>query len=185
MADYLNAAYLSPCRQYRYILHRTVSMVGDKTYAYFGINPSVADEHRDDRTLSRLIDFTKSYGGKDLLLGNVFAYRSTDVKALANVADPCGPCNNDAIQTIINASDILIACWCNKHKIPRQLHDHITKLTQKLIDTVRPLYVFGTTGSGDPKHPLYLPKTTTLTVYQNHNTKLLLNKSQQSNQSIQ
>jgi hypothetical protein len=70
-------AIISPCGLYRYRLERTVAMTGP-VYAFFGVNPSTADASIDDATVRKWIGFTKKWGGSRFIVGNVFAYRSTD-----------------------------------------------------------------------------------------------------------
>nr|WP_246217502.1 DUF1643 domain-containing protein [Paraburkholderia panacisoli] len=49
------------------------------TFAFFGVNPSTTDATLDDATARKCIGFTKPNGGRRLIVGNVFAVRSTDV----------------------------------------------------------------------------------------------------------
>ena len=72
------SAVISPCGQYRYRPERDVPMDG-LTFAFFGVNPSTADATLDDATVRKWIGFTKVNGGRRLIVGNVFAVRSTDV----------------------------------------------------------------------------------------------------------
>ncbi|CAJ2900305.1 Uncharacterized protein conserved in bacteria [Burkholderia pseudomallei] len=78
------SAIISQCGKFRYRLERDVQMDG-LTFAYFGINPSTADATLDDATVRKWIGFTKVNGGRRFIVGNVSAYRATDVKELADV----------------------------------------------------------------------------------------------------
>lgn len=94
-------AILSKCRQYRYSLSRNVDMFGSVTFAYFGINPSTADETTDDNTVKKWIGFTIRNDGASFIVGNAFAYRATNVNELRAVKDPIGPENDYHLKEII------------------------------------------------------------------------------------
>ena len=56
-----NDAKFSPCRKYRYVLCRVCDRT--KPFAMFiGLNPSNADETKDDPTIKRCLNFAKSWG---------------------------------------------------------------------------------------------------------------------------
>ena len=84
-------------RKYRYALWRIWDE--NKPYVLFiGLNPSTADETKDDPTVRRCIGFTQSwkkYGG--VYLANLFAYRATNPRELEVVADPIGPGNDECV----------------------------------------------------------------------------------------
>ena len=155
------SAIISPCGKYRYRLERTVAMEG-QVYAFFGINPSTADASQDDATVRKWRGFTKTWGGSRFVVGNVFAYRATEVRALATVADPYGPEIGDHITSIIEDADILVPCWGNTTKVPPQLQDAFDVLMDALVSSGKPVRHFGKTNGGDPKHPLMLGYNTVL-----------------------
>jgi hypothetical protein len=155
-------AVISPCGLYRYRLERTVAKEGP-VYAFFGINPSTADASIDDATVRKWIGFTTRWGGSRFIVGNVFAYRATDVKALASVDDPFGDEIGDHTTAIIEDADILVPCWGNACKVPPQLQYAFDVLMDALVSSGKPVMHFGLTKSGDPKHPLMLGYDTPLT----------------------
>lgn len=156
------SAVISPCGLYRYRLERTVAMAGP-VYAFFGINPSTADANLDDATVRKWIGFTKVWGGSRFIVGNVFAFRSTDVKALADAADPFGDDIGDHVTSIIEEADILVPCWGRTDKVPPQLRHAFDVLMDALVSSGKPVMHFGLTKGGDPKHPLMLGYDTPLT----------------------
>lgn len=159
------SAILSPCSLYRYRLDRTVGMEGP-VYAFFGVNPSTADANTDDATVRKWIGFTKVWGGSRFIIGNVFAYRATDVNALASVGDPFGDDIGDHTTDIISDADILVPCWGNTSKVPPKLQFAFDVLMDALVSSGKPVMHFGLTKSGDPKHPLMLAYSTPLTPWE-------------------
>lgn len=162
------SAVMSACRKYRYRLSREVDVFGTRTIAYFGINPSTADEFIDDQTVRKWIGFTQRLQGKSFLVGNAFAYRATDVTRLAEIVDPVGPENDENLRAIIAAADVLIPCWGSRQKLPRKLHGRLDTLLESLLNSGKPVFSFGMTRSNDPKHPLLLPYDTELQDMQSH-----------------
>lgn len=155
------SAIISTCGKYRYRLERTVGMEGP-VYAFFGVNPSTADANLNDATVRKWIGFTKVLGGSRFIVGNVFAYRATDVRQLACVDDPYGDDIGDHVTDIIEESDILVPCWGNTSKVPLQLQGAFDVLMDALLSSGKPVRHFGLTKAGDPKHPLMLGYDTPL-----------------------
>lgn len=157
----MKSAVISGCEKYRYRLDRTVGVDGP-VYAFFGINPSTADALEDDATVRKWNGFVSRWGGSRYLVGNVFAYRATDVRDLARAGDPVGPANAWHVRDIVQEADILVPCWGNSRKIPHRLWRHLARFESLLRDTGKPIRIFGLTLSGDPKHPLMMPYSTPL-----------------------
>lgn len=67
----------SPCREYRYTLYREW-MPGDKVVQFIGLNPSTADEVKNDPTVTRCINYAKAWGYTGMYMTNIFAFRETD-----------------------------------------------------------------------------------------------------------
>ena len=69
-------AEFSACRKYRYALWRT----WDESKPYpmiIGLNPSTADENENDPTITRCINFAKSWGYGGVCVINLFVYCAT------------------------------------------------------------------------------------------------------------
>lgn len=162
------SAVLSACGRYRYRLDRQVQAEG-KVFAFFGINPSTADATEDDATVRKWKGFTLRNGGSRFIVGNVFAYRATDPKELAglSVSEACGPDQMFHVISIASEADILVPCWGNSSKVPSSHRPIIQQFLNILLtlglSSNRPVLHFGTTESGDPRHPLMLSYETPLT----------------------
>jgi hypothetical protein len=156
-----SSAVLSPCGQYRYRLERTVAMEGP-VYAFFGINPSTADHVIDDQTVKKWIGFTKVWGGGRFIVGNVFAFRATDVTELTRAHDAIGPDNAAHLAQIIADADVLVPCWGRKTKAPKRLRGELDLLLMQLVCSGKPVMHLGLTQCGQPTHPQMLGYATKL-----------------------
>ncbi|MBB2796905.1 UNVERIFIED_ORG: hypothetical protein GGD58_005824 [Rhizobium pisi] len=158
------SAVISSCGQFRYRLERECCepFEGSKVFAYFGINPSTADATFDDATVRKWRGFTIRNGGHRFIVGNVFSYRATDVRELGT-ADVCtGEGHFEHLDQIIAEADVLVPCWGNSDKVPKKLRPLIVTMLHNLRTSGKPVFHFGLTASGDPKHPLMLGYDTPL-----------------------
>ncbi len=156
MEEVTSWAMFSPCRTHRFVLGRKWS---DKPLVMFiGLNPSTADETKNDPTVRRCIGYAKDWGYGGLLMTNIFAYRSTDPKHLLECQDPIGPGNDEALLQCYTEADVAIAAW-GTHGTLMDRHLAIRKLLPKL-------HYLKLTKDGHPGHPLYLPKTLRPTLWQ-------------------
>lgn len=173
----MGSAVLSECGMYRYRLERdslpplpqcildegAFHPLAGKTIAFFGVNPSTADASVDDATVRKWIGFCRRWGVSRFIVGNVFSYRATDVRHLAEPIFAKGPDHRAHLDDIIRDADVLIPCWGNSSKVPPRLRQHVGDLLRSLQLSGKPMLHFGLTASGDPKHPLMLGYGTPLT----------------------
>lgn len=142
------SAVISPCGQYRYRLGRRW---GDgPTMLWICLNPSIADAEIDDPSVRRMIGFAKSWGFGGFDLGNIFALRSTDPKALYSAADPIGPDNDDHLKAMASGASLVVAGW--------GAHGNLVDRGDSVKRMIPGMKVLGLTKAGEPLHPLYLPK---------------------------
>ncbi|WP_186263334.1 DUF1643 domain-containing protein [Burkholderia gladioli] len=172
------SAIISPCGTYRYRLERgpfenvgVLELDDDgvwefrgKVIAFFGINPSTADASINDQTVMKWIGFCQRWRAQRFIVGNVSAYRATDVNALANalVSPDEYRRNIGHLENIIAAADILVPCWGRRSKAPKHMRNDFDTVMAMLLTSGKPVMAFGLTGSGDPKHPLMLGYDTKL-----------------------
>jgi hypothetical protein len=144
-----NKAIFSQDGLYRYWLSRTIAPTGKKV-TFIGLNPSTADASNNDPTISRCINFAGQWGASTLIVVNLFAYRSTDPRALKGTSDPVGPENDAWLKKAVMQSDITIAAWGNLGTLNGRA-DLVRNMFSTQLHTLR------LTKSGMPSHPLYLP----------------------------
>jgi hypothetical protein len=149
--DWIGDATFSKCGKYRYSLVRAFLHPGPKgPCAFIMLNPSTATAEVSDPTVRRCEGYARAWGHDSLVVLNIFAFRSTDPKALYKEADPVGPDNDRYIRHYAKKAAMIICAWGahGKHlgrgdKVLGPLLEygpHYLKMTKKL----------------DPAHPLYL-----------------------------
>ncbi|PXW76463.1 hypothetical protein C7451_105238 [Blastomonas natatoria] len=155
------SAVLSPCENYRYRLERNVSMFGPVA-AVIMVNPSTADAEVDDATIRRVVGFGKRLGWSKVIVGNVFAYRATDIRHLARASDPVGPDNAMHLREILEAAEVTIVAWGTLSKLPVGLREQWRIVSETAESLTVPLKCFGVTKDGHPRHPLMISYQTAL-----------------------
>jgi hypothetical protein len=75
------------------------------------LNPSTADANVLDPTLRRCMSFAEAWGYGGILVGNIFALRSTDPQFLYLSRDPIGPTNDFYIKTMVELVDQVVCGW--------------------------------------------------------------------------
>lgn len=144
----IEPATFSPCRTWRYRLERRWD--SGPTVAFILLNPSTADETAVDPTIRRCIGYAQRWGFGALVVGNIFAFRSTDPKGLYRAPDPIGPDNDRWIDRIAAGTDRLICGW-GLHGA----HQDRGRIVARRLRPWRPM-ALSITADGQPGHPLYL-----------------------------
>lgn len=150
------SAELSPCGKYRYTLWRSWAPISglSRCVTWVMLNPSTADAQIDDPTIGRCIEFSQREQFDHLVVVNLYAYRSTDPRAMLRLdaAEARGPHNLDRLRDAIAQTEKTIVAWGN----PGGGH------LPPYLDGVGPLWCLGTNKNGSPRHPLYLRGDTPL-----------------------
>lgn len=128
------------------------------------MNPSTADEIKNDPTIERQCRRAKRLGFGGLVILNCGAIRETDSKKAWLDEDPIGPDNLEIIEyeVLRNQRNVFVAGW---GKSP-----HKSGVADKILDIFRrtgtPLWCLGTNSDGSPKHPLYVSYNQPLVLYE-------------------
>jgi len=159
------SAIISACGRYRYELHRDVPILWKTAPLMFiGVNPSTADAETDDATIRKMRGFAVRLGYSEFMVGNVFAWRATDVRELATVERHAvvGFDNPRHLSAMMARAGMIIPCWGDTNKVPKSLHGQFTIMRTALTMCGKPVRIFGLTNGGDPLHPLMLSYETQL-----------------------
>lgn len=152
---------ISDCGKYRYRLERH-GLSGAGAIAWIMVNPSTADATQDDATIRKVVGFTERLGGGWAIVGNVFAWRATDVRELKTAYDPHGPDNGKHLRAIMEDAALVIVAWGPTAKLPKLLRNRFRRVTAIAEELGCMLYCLGTANDGHPRHPLMLAYDTPL-----------------------
>lgn len=144
-------AQISPCGAYRYTLTRRWG--SGAVCNFILLNPSTADAEVDDPTAARCSTRARKWGFGALVITNLFAYRSTDPKALKHVADPIGPENDAALLNAARGAARVVCGW----GAGGPLLGRSRAVAGMLCEAGMELWALRILPSGEPEHPLYLP----------------------------
>ena len=142
----------SACGRRRYRLGRF--WTSGPIACVIGLNPSVANAHTDDPTNRRLITLLGDLGFGGYWLVNLIAESTPYPDQLGRRSRRLSMVNRQVIEQALGESDQTILAWgaggirCDfRFRLVRSIHEP---------------RCFGCTKAGEPKHPLYLPKHSTL-----------------------
>ncbi len=145
------SAAFSPDGAYRYSLGRTWGT--GARLAFVMLNPSRADATVDDPTIRRCMGFARREAFEGIVVVNLYAMRSTEPVGLRRRPDPEGPDNRAHWDRVLGDQRVagVVAGWggsCPTGLPPsRALAGYDTSGWLCL----------GSTRSGAPRHPLYVP----------------------------
>lgn len=163
-------AVLSDCGTYRYELAR-IWNPSVRPVLFIGMNPSTADAENDDNTIRRCVRFARDWGYGGLLMGNLFAYRATDPKALPGIdATPVVSAvgemgsgfddwghrwsenvNDTHLRAMSGRAGLTVAAW-GAIKMPYGWEGRVEHVRSKLGQ----MHALAFTKGGHPRHPLYV-----------------------------
>ena len=152
----------SPDRQHRYFLRRPAVTAEDRAkppMAFIMLNPSTADEVKDDPTVAKSRRYAKSWGFGEVIVMNAFAYRATDPKNMRAHPDPVGPDNDEVIRSTVEhiiGRDGIIVCGWGNHGLHLERGAKLRTMLKQFQ-----LHSFPITKQDQPGHPLYLRSTVT------------------------
>ena len=123
-----------------------------------GLNPSTADEAKDDPTIRRCIAFAKREDCGRLVMLNLFAFRARKPADMLTARDPVGPGTDRALRDYAGGprTSIVVAAWGRRG--PR-------KRVAEVMSLFAIIHCFGRNKDRSPKHPLYLRADTPLRRY--------------------
>jgi hypothetical protein len=150
----------SPCRAYRYTLWREWDPIfngGERYVCFIGLNPSTADEVKNDPTIRRCIGFAMRWGYSALCMVNLFAFRATDPGEMMSAADPVGPENDAWLVKCADSAGLVVAAW--------GVNGNYEGRASQVSKMISGMQCLGFTSNGSPRHPLYVRADTMLENY--------------------
>ncbi|MBU6453789.1 MAG: DUF1643 domain-containing protein [Cyanobacteria bacterium REEB67] len=147
-----SGAIFDRCREHRYLLWRCWD-VSLPAVSFIMLNPSAADESKNDPTITRTIGKASELGFGRLFVVNLFAYMTKSPALLkqAPLKKRNATTNDHYIRFAIQASDKTVLAWGN-HGLFQRRHEAVLAMVEP-----ENCYVIAVTKQGQPRHPLYTP----------------------------
>lgn len=139
----------SPTESHRYTLFREWGDKNKRAVLFLLLNPSTATDEQDDPTIRRCIGYAKSWGFGRMMIGNIFAYRSTCPLGMKLADDPVGVSNDLYLGAMAGEAHLIVAGWGNHGKFMER-GDRMREVFGER------LHCLSMTKANEPGHPLYL-----------------------------
>lgn len=144
---------------YRYRLTREWEAAASRI-CWLLLNPSTATARQDDSTVRRVVDFSRQWGFGSVVVVNLFALRTADPVRLRSHPDPVGPDNDEMlVRTLRTAEQVVVAWGNNGTTVNPATSVRRDREVNELMAGTRAVCL-GHTKTGQPRHPLYLPRST-------------------------
>ncbi len=140
-------AIFSDDRKYRYALWRVWNL-SRPILLLIGLNPSVANELKNDPTITRGIVRADRDGFGGFLMANLYAFVSTEPKVLLGEGDFVGEFTDYYLKQMIELSGRQLCGWGSF--LP------VAKRSPIVLAMLKEPYCLGVNADGQPKHPLYI-----------------------------
>ncbi len=162
---------------YRHTLTRYLTDVTPQRWlGVVAVNPStaeselVSDGKSNDNTVRSLLRIAAHNGFDAVLLANLSPFRATDptrlIQAMEDGDDVFDYHENDRVLVELARHCEVVACaWGSIPMKHPALQRRASAVRELLLDHKPVLHCFGKTKGGWPKHPLFLPRATPLTVF--------------------
>jgi hypothetical protein len=141
---------------YRYSLWRAWSPCHPRI-AFVLLNPSTADEQKNDPTIRRCLGFARAWKFGSMEVVNVFAYRATDYRELFKVSNPIGEENNRYLMQAVERCSTVVVGWGTRGTLYGR-----DSQVMSLLAGRNDVHCLGITKDGQPRHPLYVKGDTSL-----------------------
>lgn len=158
-------ASFSPCGLYRWWLRRKLQPAGG-VVCFVLCYPVTADAALNDATTSSCMRLARRWGAGEIVLVNLFAFRSTSPAALECVirkdglSKAVGDGNEAHVRTAAKGADKVVVGWGS---ILKPWSTEVgERVRWDLAGLQSGLWCVGKNRDGAPRHPLYVPAATEL-----------------------
>ena len=153
----LKGAIFSDDRKYRYALWRVWNL-SRPILLQIGLNPSVANEIKDDPTITRGIVRADRNGFGGFIMANLYAFISTKPEALLGDDDFVGEFTDYYLKQMIELSERQLCGWGS--------FKPVAKRASIILSMLKDPYCLGSNVDGQPKHPLYVGYNVPMMLYE-------------------
>lgn len=154
----VSSAIFSPCMRYRYTLERAWASL-PRYVLWIMLNPSTANSTTNDATVRRCIGYAKAWGYTGILVGNLYAWRSTSPRALFDVRgseEQIGPENERHLRGLLRRASLVVCAWGQSG--PTTLAKLYAMNLCREGGQFRALHCLKLNNNCEPSHPLRLSK---------------------------
>lgn len=138
-------AHFEESRQYRYALWRIWDL-SKPLVMFIGLNPSLATESKNDRTISKVIKIAKHNGFGGLYMMNLFSFITPYPDQLQFCSDPVAD-NDEWLEKVYDKCQRVVFCWGSFKQAE-------ARAKQVACMFINPMCL-AQNKNGSPKHPLY------------------------------
>lgn len=158
----LKDAWITQDNRYRYLLRRAWQGRGPFAHklAFIMLNPSTADDARDDPTIRACVSIAKRFGYNSIHVANLYSFRSPNPWALRGEEEPIGTLTDSVLQHVHTQCHQTIAAWGTHGG-----WNNRGRLVTEMLVKIKPLYTIGINASGEPRHPLRTQMPEKLTAF--------------------
>ncbi|HJL62333.1 MAG TPA: DUF1643 domain-containing protein [Pseudomonadales bacterium] len=158
--DITRSAVFSDCGRFRYSLCRLLKeakIKSRKTCLFIMLNPSTADEVKDDPTIRRCMGFASSWKYARLEVINLYDFRATYPNELPDPSDlRIGPRHDHYVNNAIKNADLVVCAWGGSRYA--NAANHVKSMILKIQHHKKTPMCLKKNKDGSPAHPLYLSK---------------------------
>jgi hypothetical protein len=158
------SAWFSADGTRRYKLERFWGDETPETINFVMMNPSTADESKDDPTIRKCVGFAKRFGYERIVVTNLIPVISTLPDGLPPWSGR-DEANEAVLRQAASTCDYCIAAWGSIHPgLSRYIGwpEHVRAFRIIAADLLPKVHCLGLTRSGDPRHPSRLSYETPL-----------------------
>ncbi len=158
------AIFSNSPQRHRYLLWRTWQPANPRL-GFVGINPSTANSSKNDPTIRRLTSLANAWGFGGLVAANLFSLVSADPNVLWTDYEPSQDrsfhdgMNEGYIRWMVANTTKILVGWGNEGKRAGVKKGQVLNLLGQKACYIK------ANKSGEPIHPLYVPKTSQLIPY--------------------
>lgn len=150
-----SGATLDKSRVFRHLLWRVWEPEAEIVH-FCMLNPSNADENKNDPTIRKCRGFAERWGYGGFVVTNLRDYRATSPVELMSARRSESGANPMYVRTALECYKTVVAWGALGWRFDANV------LADFALDNGRKLYCLGETKNGSPKHPLYVPYTAKL-----------------------
>lgn len=130
---------------------------------YVGLNPSTANETKNDNTITKLVKASKHNGFGGFFMLNLYSYVTAYPEQLKGNWEIMDGINNKHLLDYSGKADKIVFCWGNF----KEAQEKASELKHAFSDA----WCFKQNKNGSPKHPLYCKDNSVLIPFINNITK--------------